>query len=738
MQSVNQKEVHHVEIECVDFSDMDIGKTAFKQHENTITNKIDKEIYMRNQFRLGVDAGGTFTDFVLAEKDGTIHLFKSPSTPEDGTKAIAHGLEQMAEKLNRSIEDIVQNCDLCINGTTVALNALIQLKGVKVGLLATQGHEDSIEIRLGHKEEGYRYDASYPPAPQLAPRDLRFAIRGRILADGTEHEALNEDDILQAIEHLKAQNVKSVAISFVWSIRNSKHEQRAKELVQQYMPDVFVCCGSEVYPQIREYTRTSTTLVNAYLSPVMAAYVHKIDQYFKDLGAKQPVRYFQSNGGLAVGNIMKERAVNAINSGPASAPQAGLFLAKPFGIDSVITVDMGGTSFDITMAKAGQTSLNRDIDFLRNRIGVPMIHVETLGAGGGSIAHVNAFGMLEVGPQSAGASPGPACYGKGGELPTVTDANMALGYLKPNAVLGNSVTLDLSKARDAIKTHIAKPLNIELAHAAYGISAIVNQNMADGIRRITIEQGYDPRDFALICAGGAAGMHIISLAEEMGIEKILVPKFASCLCAFGQVISDVKYTYLATETMLMCDDADLSQLNNTLNRLENEGRKRLQNDGFSDEQIIIERSMEMRYLGQIHECNVQVPNGVVDKQLLQTILTAFHQRHESLFTYSEPNNPVELVNIEVAVSGMVSKPEIPEIPLADHESQDAKIGVRNMIMDNSYDWFTTAVYDGTKLGAGHCIEGPALIEEPTTTIVIKNGWQAYLHESGTYLLTRIQ
>ena len=690
---------------------------------------------MNNEFRLGVDAGGTFTDFVLAESNGNIHLFKAASTPEDGTLAIADGLQQMAEKFNRPVEDIIQNCDFCINGTTVALNALIQLKGVKVGLLASAGHEDSIEIRLGHKEEGYRYDASYPPAPQLAPRELRFPVRGRMLADGSEREPLNEDDILKAIEVFKREGVKSVAISFVWSIKNPAHEQRAKALIQQHLPDVFVCCGSEVYPQIREYTRTSTTLVNAYLSPVMAAYVRKIDQYFKDLGAQQPVRYFQSNGGLAVGDIMRERAVNAINSGPASAPQAGLFLAAPFGIDNVITVDMGGTSFDITLAKGGETSLNRDIDFLRNRIGVPMIHVETLGAGGGSIAHVNTFGMLEVGPQSAGATPGPACYGKGGTLPTVTDANLALGYLKPNAVLGKSVTLNADKAHRAIEEHIASPLKIDLAHAAYGISAIVNQNMANGIRRITIEQGYDPRDFALICAGGAAGMHIIPLAEEMGIKQVLVPKFASCLCAFGQIISDVKYTYLATEAMLVAHDADFSHLNQTLSRMEQEGITRLKQDGFGEGDIVIERSMEMRYLGQIHECTVQVPNGTIDAGLAGDILDAFHRRHESLFTYAEEDSAVELVNVEVTVRGRVSKPDIPHIPGATTGVDSALTEHRNMIFDDSYNWVNSPVYDGTRIGAGHTVHGPALIEEPTTTIVIKAGWQAYLHESGTYLLT---
>lgn len=693
---------------------------------------------MSYDFRLGVDAGGTFTDFVLAEEDGgAIHLFKAPSTPEDGTKAIANGLQQMADKFERPIEEIIQACDLCINGTTVALNALIQMKGVKVGLLCTEGHEDSIEIRLGHKEEGHRYDASYPPAPQITPRDLRFPIRGRILADGTEREALNEDDILAAIEEMKRQDVKSVAISFVWSIRDTKHEQRAKELVEQHMPDVFVCCGSEVYPQIKEYTRTSTTLVNAYLSPIMSSYVHKIDDYFKQLGAEQPVRYFQSNGGLALGEVMKERAVNAINSGPASAPQAGLYVAEPFGIDNVITVDMGGTSFDITLAKDGKTSLNRDIDFLRNRIGVPMIHVETLGAGGGSIGHINNFGMLEVGPQSAGATPGPACYGKGGTEPTVTDANLVLGYLRPGAVLGGIVTLDEDKAAAAIKEHIADPLGIELAHAAYGISTIVNQNMANGIRRITIEKGYDPRDFALICAGGAAGMHIIDLAEEMGINTILVPKIASCLCAFGQIISDVKYSYLATQIMIMSPDANLDKLNATLSRLENEGIAKLKEDGFSDDNIVIERAMEMRYVGQVHECNVIVPNGEIDSEAAAAILQAFHKRHKELYTYDEQDSAVELVNVEVSVIGKVEKPSLPTLEAQAGGIESAQTDTREMIHDHSYEWVNTPIYDGTQFGAGAVIEGPALIEEPTTTIVIKPHWQAELYPSGTYKLSKV-
>ncbi|CAB3823747.1 Acetophenone carboxylase gamma subunit [Achromobacter anxifer] len=693
---------------------------------------------MQGQYRLGVDAGGTFTDFVLAGRDGRIRLFKSASTPQDGTRAIAAGLAQMAQELGRPVEEIVRDCDLCINGTTVALNALIELKGVKVGLLCTAGHEDSIEIRLGHKEEGYRYDANYPPAPQLVPRHLRRPVRERVLADGSVHQPLNEDDVRAAIEVFKREGVQAVAVSFVWAPANSAHEQRAREMVAAAMPDVFVCAGHEVYPQVREYTRTSTTIVNAYLSPVMARYVARIDDYFRSLGARGAVRYFQSNGGLAVGDIMRRRAVNAINSGPASAPQAGLYVAAPFGIDNIITVDMGGTSFDITMARGGQTNLNRNIDFLRHRIGVPMIHVETLGAGGGSIAHLNAFGMLEVGPRSAGAVPGPACYGLGGEEPTVTDANMVLGYLRPDAVLGGAIRLDRERARDAVEQHVAKPLGLSLERAAYGIGTLVNLNMANGIRRISIENGYDPRDFALVCAGGAAGMHIAALAEEIGSRTVLVPKIASCLCAFGQVISDVKYHFLASAVMRLDQSADIGKLDTLFRDMEARGRELLTADGFAADRISLARKVEMRYQGQIHECQVDVPPGPVTADTLAQLLRDFHARHEQLYTYSEPHNVVELVNLEVMASGAVDKPALPELEPGSGDPAAALDSWRAMLFDDAGLRVDTPVYDGARLLAGDRIAGPAVIEEPTTTIVVRPGWNALLHGSGTYLLTRDQ
>ena len=691
----------------------------------------------KQQYRLGIDAGGTFTDFILADRNGNVQLFKAPSTPHDGTLAIRNGLAQIADAIGRSPAEIIADCDLCINGTTVALNALIEKTGVKVGLLCTDGHEDSLEIRLGHKEDGHRYDATYPPAYMLVPRHLRRPIGGRVLSDGREYSPLDEAAILAAIDYFREQQVQAVAISFVWSVRNPSHEQRAMQMVRAALPDVFVCSGHQVFPQIREYTRTSTTVVNAYLSPVMGRYIERIDALFEELGAQQPTRYFQSNGGLAPGAVMRERAVNAINSGPASAPQAGLCVAQPFGIDNVITVDMGGTSFDITLSKGGRTNFSKDSDFLRYRIGVPMIQVETLGAGGGSIAHLDDFGMLQVGPRSAGATPGPVCYGKGGSEPTVTDANLALGYLADGALLGGSIRLDRQAAINAIRSKIAEPLGISVERAAIGIITLVNLNMVSGIRRVSVERGYDPRDFALIGAGGAAGMHVMRLAEEIGSQVVLIPKVASGLCAFGQILSDIRYDQLTTLPMRL-DDAhvDLEQLNLALHELRERGMANLRDDGFSTgNRVDCQYNLEIRYLGQIHECNVELSCERLDYSSLAALREAFHQRHKALFSYSEPDSPIELVNLECSVIARLQRPPMPELAIPAEASAASPVGHRPMLFSAQDDWQDTPVYNGDRLQAGQTIQGPCVIEEATTNIVVPPGWQATLAPSATYRLT---
>ncbi|MEJ8571423.1 hydantoinase/oxoprolinase family protein [Microbaculum marinum] len=690
---------------------------------------------MRSKYRLGVDAGGTFTDFVLADAGGGMRLFKTPSTPQDPTAAIANGLALMSEELGEPIRDIVANCDLCINGTTVALNALLQHKGVKVGLICTAGHEDSQEIRLGHKEDGYRYDHNYPPATQLVPRYLRRGIRERIISNGTVRTPLSEQDVRDAVELFKKEGVVAVAVSFVWSVLDNSHERRAAEIVREMAPDMFVSIGSEIYPQVREYTRTSTTILNAYLGPILRTYVDSVDRYFRSMGAKYPVRYYQSNGGLGLGSAVSGRAVYAINSGPASAPRAGLFVTEPWGDQNVITVDMGGTSFDITLTKDGRTNISKGIDFQRYRLGVPMIQVETLGAGGGSIGWIDSLGLLQVGPQSAGADPGPACYGTGGTEPTVTDANVVLGYVNQEALLGGRMPIHRDKAFEAIKTHIADPLGISVERAAYGIFTIVNNNMVNGIRRVSVERGYDPRDFVLVVGGGASSAHICSLADTMGIAKVVIPKLASVLCAYGQVISDVKYNYMAGHPARLDSDEPLARIHDLYGKIEETGIADLKDDGFEDDQIVISRSADMRYVGQVHECTVELGDMEFNKENLPAIIDAFHRRHEELFTYSERQSTVELVNIESTISGRVEKPRLATIPAGGNV--DAAVTMRRpMIFSADGTTIEAPVYDGAKLGAGDVVAGPCVVEEETTTIVVEPGWQASLHESGSYVLAR--
>lgn len=688
---------------------------------------------MQNTYRLGIDAGGTFTDFILADRTGEVRIFKALSTPQDPTQAIRNGLALIEAETAITATEIVSNADLCINGTTVGLNALIQHKGARTGLIATAGHEDSIEIRLGHKEDGYRYDPEYPPARMLVPRYLRRGVRERVVSTGAVHTPLHEDDVRDACRHFLREGVDSVAISFVWSVLHPDHEMRAAEIVREMMPGVRLTVGSQLYPQVREYTRTSTAIVNAYLAPILSRYVEAVDSYFRSLGAKNPVRYFQSNGGLALGSVVSDQSVYAINSGPASAPQAALYIGEPWDLKNIITVDMGGTSFDITLTRDGRANVSKNIDFLRYRIGIPMIQVETLGAGGGSIGWIDSMGLLQMGPQSAGSEPGPACYDQGGEKPTTTDANLVLGYLNPDGLVGGRLPLAVNKAAKAIDTHLAKPLGLNIEQAAYGMFTIVNNNMVNAIRRVSVERGYDPRDFVLNCAGGATGAHITALAREMGITRVLVSKLASGLCAYGQIISDVKYNYMAPAPVRLEGAAAAAKLDGLFKGLEARGRDDLKKDGFTEDRISIRRSLDMRYVGQVHECTVDVDPFALDEAALERLKAAFHARHEELYTYSEPGSVVEVVNVESAISGRVDKPRRMTIPKGAGAAA-AQAGTRSMIFAADGVARETPVYSGARLGAGDRIAGPAVIEEVTTTLVVEPGWNAELTESGVYLL----
>lgn len=685
-------------------------------------------------YRLGIDTGGTFTDFILSSAGEGIRLYKTPSTPHDPTAAVHDGLTQIAADIGCEVAAFLQDCDLVILGTTVGVNALIEHKGAKTGLFCTAGHEDSLEIRLGHKEDGYRYDADFPQATMLVPRALRIPVRGRVLSTGEMRTPLDEDDVRRGIRLFQDEGVEAVAVSLLWSFLHPDHERRIAEMVRAAMPDAYVTLSVDLLPQIREYTRTSTTVVNAYIGPIIRRYVERMEHFFRGLGYAGQVRYMQSNGGLTTGPFLTDQGISALNSGPAAGPNAGLFFAEGRDARDVITVDMGGTSFDISLSKDGKTNVLKDFDFLRYRIGIPMLQVETLGAGGGSIAFVNPLGLLQVGPESAGAQPGPAAYGRGGRRATVTDALVVLGYLNNESLLGDRLRIDAAAARAAIAADVARPLKLDVEQAAHGIFTVVNSNMVSGIRRVSIEKGYDPRDFIMVVGGGAGPAHAGRLAAELGIPTILIPKVSSAFCAFGEILSDMKHGYLSSSAVRV-DSIDYAHLNGLFVGMERRGRAELRLAGVAPEAIEVTRSLDMRYVDQVHECQVDIPNTDVSPDNIDTIAEAFHRRHEELFTYCERDNAVEIMNAESTLVGRVPRPRLPALAAGSADPSAAQVSERPAFFADAGGFAPTPVYDGARVLAGNRIVGPAIIEEETTSVVVFPGWQVRLDDPGVYVMT---
>lgn len=688
-------------------------------------------------YRLGIDTGGTFTDFVLMHEDGTWDLAKAASTPGNPTQAIEGGLVTICAGLGLSLEQFLQRCDMIIYGSTVGLNALIQHKGAKVGLLTTNGHQDSLEIRLAHKEDGHRYDFYYPPARPLVPRHRRMPIRERITADGKVLAPLNEADVRAAVEQFKLQDVEAVAICFLWSFVNDSHERRAAEIVRELMPDVYLTLSVDVLPQIREYTRVSTVAVNAFVGPVLQRSIRQIEGMLRSHGYRNPIRYMQNNGGIAAGDFISKKAVYALASGPAAGPGASSFFGERSGYRSLLTLDMGGTSTDISIIQNGEVDIIKNVEVERYMLGTPQVNVECIGAGGGSIAWQDTNGILRVGPQSAEAVPGPACYGRGGTQATVTDALSVLGYINPDYLLNGAFRLDPAAAVKVIREKVAEPLGLPMERAALGVFHVVNSNMVGGIRAVSVERGYDPRDFVFVAGGGATSAFIGKLAEELDVERILIPKVASGLCAFGAAISDVKHSHMATYISRL-SGLDLARLNGTIADLEARGRKDLLDEGFAAQDIRLHRSMELRYADQIHECSVGVPmQGALTLNDISTIRDLFHRRHEEIYTYCERGNEPELVNVEVTAIGLTHAAVKAHSQREESRSADGAAPTLRRAYFEEYGKYTEVpVYSGQSIDTGVTIAGPAIIEEPTTTIVVFPQWSITLLPSSLYLMSR--
>jgi N-methylhydantoinase A len=663
-------------------------------------------------YTIGVDVGGTYTDLVASDESGRTVFAKSPSTPADQSLGVMAGLDELAKRLGVTRADMLAKTDRLVHGTTVATNALLERKGAKVALLTTEGHRDVLEMREGLKPD--RYDLRSPPPEPLVPRERRLGVRERLKADGSAAIPLDVRSLDDAIDAAKKSGANSIAVCFLHAYLNPAHELAAIELLRSAMPDVTISRSSDVLPQIKEYERVSTTVVNAYVEPVVRRYLTNLEKRLIEAGFKGSLFIVLSHGGMAPVEEAARLAAGTVLSGPAGGVSGGRRCADLVGIADLVPFDMGGTSTDISLIAEGHASLSADGMLAGQRIALRSLDIASIAAGGGSIASVDGSGTLRVGPESAGSVPGPACYGNGGTAATVTDANVVLGYLDASAFMGGARPLDRAAAEAAVD-RVAAALGLSCLEAAAGIYRMINLKMADGIRLMTLRRGVDPRKFALLSFGGAAGLHAVELARELEIKRIIVPTVASVLSAWGMLTSDLRYevsrTHYGAGGRITADEVRA-----LFAELEKQAEGRLR--AWFNGPIRIERSAEMRYGEQIFEIDVALDGLDWNApSLVDAIEDRFHRRHEELYTYSSPGQEVVFVNARVAAVGEVSQ-RGEGAKAAAQASACKPMGSRKAWFGG---WRDIPVYAFDKLQPGHSLEGPAIIEAETTTVLIDTG-----------------
>ncbi len=551
--------------------------------------------------KLGVDVGGTFTDLVMIDqKNKGINLTKVPSTPWSPDQGVLNGIGKMAKMFSMNPDEI----EYLIHGTTVATNALIERKGVETALIVTEGFRDILHI--GRQARPKLYDFFERRADPFIPRQLRFEVPERILYTGEVKLPLNDDAVRLVSGKIAERGIKVVAVCLLHSYVNPSHEIRVREILKEMIPELKICISSEILPEFKEYERMSTTVINAYVMPIVEDYLRKILASIKHLGVKSDLHIMQSNGGVMTSETAGQKSVHTVLSGPAAGVLGGLAIAKMIGEENIITIDMGGTSFDVSLAHLGQPTFTMESDIAGHIIKIPMIDIKTLGAGGGSIARVDPGGALQVGPESAGADPGPACYCQGGQLPTVSDANLVLGYLNPEFFAGGEMLLDVNLSKEAIIKKIADPMGLSLEEAAEGILKVVNATMIRGIRLVSVEKGYDPRELSLVCFGGAGPVHAVRLAQELNIPKIIVPEAAGVNCALGLLMADFRHDYSKTFLHLI-KSLEPERLSLEFSTLEKKAFGQMVREGVPGKDIIFFRSADMRYQGQGYELEIPLP-----------------------------------------------------------------------------------------------------------------------------------
>jgi N-methylhydantoinase A len=688
------------------------------------------------RFKVGIDVGGTFTDFFVREAAREPVIHKVLSTPADPSLGVLAGLRELAGTLDEplALADFLGRIEVIVHGTTVTTNATLTRRGAKTGLITTAGVRDALEMRRGVREE--RYNNRYTNVAPVVPRYLRIGVSERLDRHGRAVTPLALDDVHNAIDLFRAEGVKAVAICFMNAFANPAHEAEAAALVRRELPGAFLTTSSELLPAIRFYDRVSTTALNAYVGPILDNYLAQLQRRLTDAGFVGALLIMQSNGGVMTPEIARKSPALTLLSGPAGGPIAGLAAARPHGKESCIVVDMGGTSFEAALVEKTPVVIKEgEID--RLRCALPMLGIHTIGAGGGSIGWIDQGGLLRMGPHSAGATPGPACYGLGGDLPTTTDANLVLGYLSSGFFSGGRMKLDPKAARDAIANKIAAPLGMTVEAAAAGMYRVACTNMAQGVRAVTIERGSDPREFPLVVAGGAGPLHSCVICNDLDIALQIVPRESSVLCASGMLMGDLRHDFVRTFVDRF-PDLRWQKLNALIAEMIGSGDRILASENIDPERRQHAMTLDCRYLKQYHEVSFVVPLAAIENNDAHAILRVFHDEHNRLFGYSleQEGTPVEIVNVRVQSIGMTDKPELLGEAFAGADASAARKGERSAYVVEREAFEPIAVFDGHRLHHGNRIAGPALVEMVTTTAFISAGYDAVIDRHGSLLMFR--
>ncbi len=682
--------------------------------------------------RVSVDIGGTFTDMVVTDPEGNVAMYKSPSTPGQLGQGVMDCFRKAAKERRLPLDDLLKSVDTLIHGTTATTNALLTRTGAKTGILTTEGFRDIIELRRGMRVGVSPYNLKVAFPRPLVSRDHIIGIKERVRFDGTVIEPLDEEAVKAAALKLAEEAIEAVAVCFLFSHLNPAHERRAAELCRELLPDAYVTTSSDILPAAREFERFNTTVVGAYGGPAFSAYIDKLDDELQRSGFGGKLVLIQSNGGIQDKATAKRNPVSTLLSGPAAGPSAGVFLGGSYS-DNIISVDMGGTSFEAALIRNGEILLTTETWLSEQRLAAKLVDVHSIGAGGGSIAWVDPLGLLRVGPQSAGSVPGPACYGKGGTEATVTDANVVLGYISPDYFLGGEITLDPERAARAIDQKVGKPLGLSTADAAFAIYDVVNESMADALNERCTKRGFDPREFLLVSAGGAGGLHAAVIAHKARIRDVMIPRFAPAYCSFGMQLPDYSHDYVRSYTARI-EDVDADKVEALFGEMEREGAATLAATGIAPEKMSFVRSIDMRYMGQFHEVNVPFPAGALDAAALAGLAQAFHAHHDARYSFSLPERQVEILYLRLRAVGATAKIRLKEVDKADGDAL-ARKGTRQAYFGSALGWQAVDVYDGGALKGGTTVAGPALIEEPTTTILVPHGTTCRIDALGNFLLT---